>query len=376
MRLTHEDLAGRTLARQFPVLRGEGEEAVRELFRRLGPIQSQVPRSPFLTVSSRLPGVAYATVQRLFAASHLLKTSSLRGTVHTSGREHYPWLDAVARRSRAGMLRRQLRLQRVSVEQLTEELESYADPDWRSRADIVAHARRWLEEHDSAGSAAAVTGSLAENLLWGHSGLLRRPTDGRWERRTDSSHRRARAVVPELGSGSFAESSRALVRVYLRSLGPASRRDIAYFLGLGLGAVDSAVAGLGEEVVRLHGPDQEDYLDLAEPPEREAVDPGLRLLPEFDALLVGYHGPHRARFLTEHQLAQVWAKVNGQFAPTVLHHGRLVGLWKTVGQGARVRLEVTPFAGCAAPGEDELADAAGALASVLDLSVVDIRVSR
>src|SRR3954454_20407371 len=105
MRLTHEDLAERTLARQFPEVGGRGGPAVLELFRRLGPIQSQVPRSPFLTVASRLPGTEYATVRSLFADPLLLKTSTLRGTVHTSGREHYPWLDAVARRARAGPLR-------------------------------------------------------------------------------------------------------------------------------------------------------------------------------------------------------------------------------------------------------------------------------
>ena len=128
MRLTHEDLAARTLARQFPRVAGHDGPAVLELFRRLGPVQSQVPRSPFLTVASRLPGVDYATVCALFESQQLLKTSSLRGTVHTSGREHYPWLDAVARRGRAGAMRNQLKLHQVTPEDLTAELEDYAAP--------------------------------------------------------------------------------------------------------------------------------------------------------------------------------------------------------------------------------------------------------
>ena len=128
MRLTREDLAARTLARQFPRVAGHDGSAVLELFRRLGPVQSQVPRSPFLTVASRLPGVDYATVCALFESQQLLKTSSLRGTVHTSGREHYPWLDAVARRGRAGAMRNQLKLHQVTPEDLTAELEDYAAP--------------------------------------------------------------------------------------------------------------------------------------------------------------------------------------------------------------------------------------------------------
>jgi hypothetical protein len=375
MRLTRDDLAARTLARQFPVVPGQDGAAVLELFRRLGPVQSQVPRSPFLTVASRLPGVDHATVCGLFESQQLLKTSSLRGTVHTSGREHYPWLDAVARRGRAGALRNQLRLQQVTPEELTAALEDHADVEWRTRADLVAHGRRWLATHESEESAAAVTGTFAESLLWGHSGLLRRPKDGRWEKRTDVYHRRARALVPQLSCCSFPESLTALVRTYLRSLGPATRRDLAYFLGAGLGAVDAAVSDLGEEVVRLRGPDDEDYVELAEPPA-DTAEPGVRLLPEFDALLVGFHGSHRTRFLEADQLDAVWAKVNGQFAPSVLHQGRLVATWRTVLRGSAATLEVTMLQRSAPLAEDQLSAPVAALSRVLDLAVEDVRVLR
>ena len=374
MRTSPDELAARTLARQFPALPARGDAAVLELFRRLGPVQSQVPRSPFLTVASRLPGVDHATVSGLFASHRLLKTSSLRGTVHTSGREHYPWLDAVARRGRAGTIRSQLRLQRVTPEQLVAELEAFADDGWRHRAEIVAHGRAWLLAQGE-DAAAAAAGTLPESLLWGHSGLLRRPRDGRWERRTDVLHRRARSLDPALGLPAFEEALAGLVRVHLGALGPATRQDLAYFHGTGLTAVDAAVRALGEEVVHLEGPGGKDHLDLAEAPVSAPAELGVRLLPEFDALLVGYSGRHRARFLTPDQLEQVWAKANGQFAPVVLRQDRLVGTWRTVaGRGRSVRLEVTPFAGCRAPTEDELATPVAAVAAVLDLHVEDVLV--
>jgi hypothetical protein len=374
MRLTLEDLRAGTLARQFPVVPGRDGAAVLELFRRLGPVQSQVPRSPFLTVASRLPGVDHATVCALFESHQLLKTSSLRGTVHTSGREHYPWLDAVARRGRSGPVRSQLRLQRVTPDELAAELEDYADAEWRTRTDLVAHGRRWLAVHESEQSAAAVAGTFPESLLWGHSGLLRRPKDDRWEKRTDLYHRRARALVPELPTRSFAESLAGLVELYLRSLGPATRRDLAYFFGTGLGAVDAALAALGDEVVRLSGPDDEDYVELAEPPADDAAEPGVRLLPEFDALLVGYHGSHRTRFLDADQLDAVWAKVNGQFAPSVLRQGRIVATWRTVLRGSRATLEVSMLDRCRPLAEDQLSAPVAALSSVLALAVEEVRV--
>ena len=77
-------------------------------------------------------------------------------------------------------------------------------------------------------------------------------------------------------------------------------------------------------------PNDEDYLDLADAPGAGTPDPGLRLLPEFDGLLVGYHGRNRTRFLTEQQLPKVWAKVNGLFSPVVLYDGQLVASWKTI----------------------------------------------
>ena len=100
-RLTTDDLAALTLARQFPPIESRGAAGVLELFRRLGPIQSQVPRAPFLTISSRLPGVAYDTVCALFESHQLVKTSNIRGTVHSSVPEQFAWLDAVARRTRS-----------------------------------------------------------------------------------------------------------------------------------------------------------------------------------------------------------------------------------------------------------------------------------
>jgi hypothetical protein len=122
-RLTYDELRRRTLRRQFPPIRGRGPEAVVELFRRLGPIQSQVPRAPFLTISSRLPGVSYQTVCRLFESHQLVKTSNIRGTVHTSVVEQFAWLDAVARDQRARQVRNVLKLQRVTPEQLAAEIE-------------------------------------------------------------------------------------------------------------------------------------------------------------------------------------------------------------------------------------------------------------
>jgi hypothetical protein len=374
-RLSHEELRRRTLRQQFPSISGRGPEAVLELLRRLGPIQSQVPRAPFLTISSRLPGVGYQTVCALFESHRLVKTSNIRGTVHSSVVDQFAWLDAVARAPRANQLRNVLKLQRVAPDQMIAEIEAFTTADWKPRSEIVSHIRAWLAERetDEAGHAPDV---LSESLIWGHSGLLRRPRDTRWEKRTDIYHRRARSVLPDLPECDFASALLQLIRIHLGSYGPALREDLAFFFGTGLGAVDDALRRLGDEIIHVRGPNDEDYLELADHPPGGTSDPGLRLLPEYDGLLVGYHGRHRTRFLTEQQLPKVWAKVNGLFSPVVLYDGQLVASWKTITKGRRTDLEVTMLDPHPVLPDDLFTDAITATEKVLDLTITDLRVRR
>jgi hypothetical protein len=372
--LTADELRRRTLRRQFPPIDSTQPEAVLDLFNRLGPIQSQVPRAPFLTAASRLPGVSYKTINDLFEEHRLLKTSNLRGTVHTSTRDQFGWLDAVARRSRAAQLRNYLKLDRLAPEDVVTEVEAFADEEWRTRADIVGHLRGWLVERESPASAAALQDTLPESLLWGHSGLLRRPRDHRWEKRTDIYHRRARSVLPEIDAYEFSTALSELVRVHLGSYGPATRQDLSFFFGTTLRAVDTAVRDLGGDIVHLEGPEEKRYLDLADAPRDGQEDPGLRLLPEYDGLFVGYAGTNRTRFLTAQQLPSVWAKVNGLFAPIVLLDGQIVATWKTLAAGQRTAIEVRMLDPHPPAPEHLFADAVAATEEVLALRIDDVRV--
>src|SRR5689334_66440 len=190
-RIDAEELRRTTLARPSPRIEGRDRAAALRLFDLLGPIQSQVPRAPFLTVSSRLPGIDYQTVRDLFAGHDLLKTTSLRGTVHTTSRAHFVRTDAVARHAREPVLRRELRLGELPPSEVSAELEAFCRDAWQPRAEIVAHLTEWLGGR----GIGFEPSTYAANLIWGHSGLIRRPKDDHWEKRTDTFHRTARAVV-------------------------------------------------------------------------------------------------------------------------------------------------------------------------------------
>jgi hypothetical protein len=369
-----EELRRSTLRRQFPPVQGSGPDAVLRLLDQLGPLQSQVPRAPFVSLAARLPGTDYATVCGLFESHQLLKASNLRGTVHTGTRRGFGWLDAVATLSRAGDLRRALRLRTVTAAQVDLEVRRFCASGWRPRADLVRHLRGWLAEHESGDSAAALTGTFSESVVWGNSGLVRRPRGTAWETRTDAWHHTAATLVDGVERTSTAEALVALVRGHLTAHGPATRADLSFFLGVGLTPVDAAVTELGDALVRLQGPDRETYLDLAEPPPEGSGEPGLRLLAEFDALLLGFCGRHRTRFVDDVGLGQIWAKANGLFKPVVLDGGRLVATWRTRTERGRTVLEVTPLTGAPTPADDAVAGPAADLARALDLDLADVQV--
>lgn len=368
-RISAEEVRRTTLRRQFPVWTGRGPDAVLALFARLGPVQSQVPRAPFLAVSSRLPGTAYAVVRDLLAGHQLLKTTTIRGTVHTSDRADFVRLDAVCRQAREAVLRRELRLDGLDPSAVGAEAERFA-ADWVRRDALVAHLRGWLSVHGRT----PAPSTLGDSLLWGHSGLIRRPKDERWEKRTDTFHRAARRATALDPAPDPDAALAELVRRHLLSYGPLTRSDLAFFFGAGLGRIDTAVAALGEEVVRLTGPQGELMLDTAEPCDDGTDEPGVRLLPEFDGLLVGYAGPGRTRFVAADHLPRMWAKANGLFSPIVLADGRLVATWKTIASGRRARVEVDMLPGERRLSEDELAAPLAASAAVLDLQLAELRI--
>ena len=140
------------------------------------------------------------------------------------------------------------------------------------------------------------------------------------------------------------------------------------------GAEPEAVSAAGDAIESVPGEDGQTYLELADPPTGGNAEPGLRLLPEFDGLLLGFAGSGRSRFCSPEELVQIWAKVNGLFAPVVLQDDRLVATWRTLTRGRRTDLEVTMLGGRRALAEDRLSDPVQAVESVLGLSITDIRV--
>jgi len=371
---TADQLRRATLRRQFPRVRGRGRGTVAEVVRRVGPIQSQAPRAPFVGVGARLPGVPYDAIADAFERHDIVKASNIRGTVHVSVPEQFPLLDTVTRRTLESGMRKVLNLQRLEVADVRTEIERWIGDDWRLESDLTDHVTSWLETHDSAESAVASKESSARFQLRGYSALIRRPSNGSWEMRSPWALRHGPPLLgtPVVDADTALEG---LVRVHVGAYGPSTREDIAWWSGERLTRVDAAIARLGDELVPRPGPRDATYFDLAELPPGGQADPGLRLLPEFDALVLGYHPKGRVRFLDPDHVEAIWNRANGIFSPTVLHDGRLVALWRQVGAGRRRDIEVWPLPGESVPPEEAFAGPVEGLATALAIEIRDVRLT-
>ena len=362
MALTWADLAGASLARQFP----QPPDDVPGMLTAIGPIQAQTARSPFLGLAARFPGTTRADVTAAYESGAIVRGSTIRGTVHTATPEQYAALGATTRVGQRTLWQRLLRLERSTLEDLWEDTEAFAG-EWRTPDDLQAHLHDWLIAHE--GRDDVTTKQVGRYLAFGHGGLVRRPVNGDWAGQGAPEYR----TLPPSSPATLADA----VLVHLRSHGPASRHDVAWWSGLGLRVVDGLLADLGESegLVTQEGPDGRTYVDLpaaAEPLELA----GVRLLPEFDALMCGYDPAGRVRFAEQAHLDRLWIGANGMVLPPLLVDGRITGYWRATGSARRRPLEVVWFAGTRRPRRSELEAPVAALEAGLAITITDVTLTR
>ena len=125
----------------------------------------------------------------------------------------------------------------------------------------------------------------------------------------------------------------------------------------------------------MSGPDGRDYVDLPQPPPARSLA-GVRLLPEFDALMCAYDPAGRVRFAQAEHLTRLWSGANGMVLPPLLVDGRITGYWRAAGSAKRRPLEVTWFARTRRPLRAELDAPIAALETGLGITVSSVTITR
>ena len=378
MAYTWEELAGLSLARQFPGLGGRDATAVAETVRRIGPIQAQTARSPFLALAARLPGVTLETISSAYDDLLIVRGSNIRGTVHTSVPADNALLEVATRIGNRPLWNRTLKLGQKTLEDVWSGIEDFARDDWRTPAELSAHLSSWLAEHDP-GAASTLDNAAGRYFGFGHGGLLRRPLTGGWQAQGAPGYRTAAALIGDR-TQVLADpdgSMDALVRRHITSYGPSSRNDIAWWTGVGLRVVDASLERLAddEDLGESTGPDGRTYHDLADAQPPIEL-PGARLLPEFDALLCGYDPKARERFVAPEHYRRLWFQANGMLLAPLLLDGRLTGYWRVPGSGSSRPCEVSYFASTRRPTKSELAEPVAALEGAYGITVNKVSITR
>lgn len=365
-RIEWDELAAATRARQFPV---EPPATAAGLLGRIGPIQAQTARSPFLGLAARSPGLTRDQITAAYEEHLLLRGSTLRGTVHTATPAQHGVIDPVTRIAQRRLWERQFPLRHTTMEQLWSMLEDYAADQWRSPAELADRQRSWLSEQREDEAAQRLADQHGRSFAFGHGGLIRRPLSGGWETQVAPGYRTADRVADR--GDVPADPIVSAIRLHLGAHGPASRYDLAWWSGLKLREIDRALGEL--ELVARTGPDDRIYLDLPGAPA-PTTETGIRLLPEFDAILCGYDPKARDRFITPEHHRLLWSNSNGLILPPLLVDGRVGGFWRLSGTGRTRSLEIRWLT--RRPRTAELTAPIDTLAAALHLTVAGVTVSR
>jgi hypothetical protein len=149
------------------------------------------------------------------------------------------------------------------------------------------------------------------------------------------------AWVPHSRAPSREEGLATVAERYVRSHGPVTEKDLAGWTGKTLGLTRQALALIDARLVReeVDGVTWLTHADARPAPDGPS---GVHLLPQWDELLLGY----KSRDVTlppEHRAAVVPGRTMA-FAPTLVVDGEVAGVWRRQARGARVLVQVTPFA--------------------------------
>ena len=154
---------------------------------------------------------------------------------------------------------------------------------------------------------------------------------GPWYHNSEHRFTRVDQWIPEvdLNSVSPADSIAELAMRYMRAYGPASVADFSYWTGARVTDTKPVFEGISEHLteVSMEGQRGAYYISSEDESALEAIqpEPFARLLPQFDALIMGHKD--KSRFIDPTDRGDIFLP-RGGIAATVLVNGRVKGTWK------------------------------------------------
>jgi hypothetical protein len=321
--MTARELNRATLARQLLLAREKLD--VSEAADRLGGLQAQEPRPPFLALWSRLDGFERDDLHAALHKGAVVRGMLMRATLHLVSRADYgtlrPVLDDVMTRAMTGALRG--RDEGLDLDKVLPAATKLLEQRPRTFNELRAELSNRFPKVNERALGYAVRTQLA---------LVMVPSDDDWAFARDAPFAlpgiRLRKPDPE-----------ALVRAHLGAFGPASVADVQRWSGLqGLKPV---VEGLRDELVAFKGEGRRELYDLPDAPRPGAdAEAPPRFLPDFDSLMLAHDD--RTRVIADKHRPLIASK-NLRIPAMVLWDGFAAGTWRVERKRGTATLEVKPF---------------------------------
>ncbi|MCK4583231.1 AlkZ family DNA glycosylase, partial [Candidatus Bathyarchaeota archaeon] len=167
---------------------------------------------------------------------------------------------------------------------------------------------------------------------------------GPWYHDTEHTYADVKRWVPGMKETEESRAQETLMKAYLRAYGPATVQDYAYWTGMKVSAAREVLRRIDSELVAVEASGQKGKLyvpgDTLQELDRVEVVPLVRLLPKFDALIMGQRD--KIRFMDEAARKRVFLPA-AEVSATVLVDGRVEGVWVMKKEGDAWSLSVELF---------------------------------
>jgi hypothetical protein len=351
-----------------------------EAIERLGALQAQWPRAPYVGLWSRLAKFERAHLEDALHDRRVVKATLMRGTLHLASARDFPYYDVAAREARrpnwsstqAQLLRMMVRSIPAAKRYVAAGGSGIRDAD-RFHERLLRHAATpRSREHfiDLLVMAERIPREVARYLVWNFIAsfgmLIHVPESGLFSANRAGDVLAARAVMPKLTFPSLADGVVHTVGRYLAAFGPSSVEDISSWTAMRAPAIRTALAALGRKVRTFSDERGRVLFDLEAAPRPDGdVDAPVRFLPKWDSTLLAYTPAERVRILPAAHHKSVIIK-NGDIAQTVLIDGMVAATWSLVRRRQEAVVEVRPLGKIPRSTRREIVEEGERLAAFLD----------
>jgi hypothetical protein len=315
------------------------EASALEVVSTLGAVQAQNALAGRWAIGVRAAGATDADIERLYADGAIVRSWTMRGTLHIVAAEDLGWmLSVTAARQRAAAAREavvrgitEADFARAS-ELIAQEVDE-SGPLTRAEA-LAALQRSGVDVGNERGYRFIRDAALRGVVAWG-------PSRGKQQQLV---------AVPAVGAAaSETDRDEALARFLIRYVAghsPVTVSDFAWWSGLTLTDARRAlvVAGRRTESLGEEGwlvPAEGESLVQGSPSGETSAAGPVQATPAWDEYVLGYR--ERSPVLDLAFAGRVSPTGNGVFLPTIISSGRVVGTWRHSTQRSRLIVQTDPF---------------------------------